>query len=262
MRQVTIVQTLVSIQGEGAGIGKPILLIRTGGCNLSCSFCDTKWANKKIKCDPFSINNTETPFILNQTNLQQYLDFIFEKFLNKYNIKTVLITGGEPFLNTDFISTFINTTNFDTYEIETNGTFSYDDEFGFIEEYSGEIQLNISPKVSQYKNKYGNDFKWLLDYLRLHKNKKMNISNSFLKFVYAKDLETDILDFIKKFKPKIPIYMSSLTPQNGSKKFLETYRKSCLDTLEFCLKTGYLYSPREHVFLFGDNREEFESLKL
>ena len=33
-----------SIQGEGILIGTPTIFIRTTGCNLRCSWCDTKYA--------------------------------------------------------------------------------------------------------------------------------------------------------------------------------------------------------------------------
>lgn len=256
-----ITQTLVSIQGEGFGIGRPILLIRFGGCNYQCSFCDSAWTNLPMDCDRFSpLNNKSTPFIVDENNIRKYIDYIQVKFLSKYNIRTVLFTGGETFLNVDFMREFINISNimeyFDTYEIETNGSLLYEND-RFIMEYSDKLQLNISPKQTECFDKYDVGFKYVLKNLKgLYKN-----SNSFLKFVYRRDLEEDILAFIKKFKPQIPIYMSSMTPQHGSENFLEEYRKSCLSTLEFCLKTGYKYSPREHVFLFGENREEFESTK-
>jgi len=34
----------VTIQGEGALIGKPIVFVRTGGCDYRCSWCDTLYA--------------------------------------------------------------------------------------------------------------------------------------------------------------------------------------------------------------------------
>ena len=33
-----------SLQGEGKWTGLPNIFIRTSGCNLRCSFCDTKYA--------------------------------------------------------------------------------------------------------------------------------------------------------------------------------------------------------------------------
>jgi hypothetical protein len=65
-------------------------LIRFGGCNFGCSFCDSSWTNKKINCNRFSpLNNFNTPFIIDLENIDSYIDFIQKKFLSKYNIKTV-----------------------------------------------------------------------------------------------------------------------------------------------------------------------------
>lgn len=267
MKPVKIMQTLVSIQGEGSGVGRPILLIRLGGCNLACPFCDSKWANKDGLYDLF-MNDEEikTPFRLDHSDVANYLEYVYKKFLSKYNIKTVLFTGGEPFLkeNVYFMDKFIEESKkmkyFNLYEIETNGTLLYNN-LHFLDKYDDLIQLNISPKVSHFFNEYTTEFKDVLTHLFCSQYK------AALKFVYSNDMESDILYFIKKFNPKIPIYMSSLTPTNEAQSddewndFLEKYRHNCLDTVEFCLKTGYLYSPREHVFLFGANREEFESLK-
>ncbi len=41
---MNICETFVSIQGEGLMMGVPTLFIRTAGCNLDCSWCDTKYA--------------------------------------------------------------------------------------------------------------------------------------------------------------------------------------------------------------------------
>ena len=262
--QSIVTQTLASIQGEGYGIGKPILLIRLNGCNYSCKFCDSSWTNLPINCVRFSFadDKIQTPFLIDEKNIHLYIEFIQKKFLDKYEIKTVLFTGGEPFLHTEFMSEFIAQTQamkyFDLYEIETNGSLLFDN-FNFIKEHRDSIQLNISPKPTEYAKYYGVGFKNVIDWIS-SLYEMASLKRSFLKFVYSKAYEQDIVSFIKKFQPEIPIYMSSLTPKNGTKDLINIYRSACLNTLEFCLKTGYRYSPREHVFLFGDNRNEFEAM--
>lgn len=259
-----VTQTLVSIQGEGKGVGKPILLIRFGGCQLACSMCDSSWTNKDIYCSEFSETNCKTPFKVERQSINNFVNYIQYKFLDKYEIETVLFTGGETFLNVELMALFIDSCStmnyFKTYEIETNGLLLYDN-MDFLNTYKDVIQLNISPKPQYYYDMYDERFKKVLKYISEDVfSNSYKIKDSFLKFVYHPDFQEKILSFIKKFNPQLPIYMSSFTPQHGSENFLEHYRLSCLETLDFCLQTGYRYSPREHVFLFGENREEFDSL--
>ena len=42
-----VVETFISINGEGARAGELAVFIRFQGCNLRCSYCDTMWANER-----------------------------------------------------------------------------------------------------------------------------------------------------------------------------------------------------------------------
>lgn len=45
-----VVEKFISINGEGRRSGELAVFIRFKGCNLNCSYCDTKWANEPA-CD-------------------------------------------------------------------------------------------------------------------------------------------------------------------------------------------------------------------
>ena len=92
-----------SLQGEGKTTGLPTVFIRLTGCNLRCSYCDTKYAYYKGK----ELETTE----------------IIEK-IEKYNCKNVCITGGEPLLQKD-IAEFTEKIKKLGYliKIDTNGTY-------------------------------------------------------------------------------------------------------------------------------------------
>ena len=66
-----------SLQGESTFSGLPCIFVRLSGCNLNCSWCDTRYAEKE--CHSMS--------------LEQILDRI-----GAYNCNLVEITGGEPLL--------------------------------------------------------------------------------------------------------------------------------------------------------------------
>jgi 7-carboxy-7-deazaguanine synthase len=90
-----------SIQGEGLLQGIPMVFIRMAGCNLRCSFCDTKYALK----------NGEKKGVVE-----------ILKEIQRYSCKKVCITGGEPFLQN--LSPLVKTLKDKKYYLtaETNGT--------------------------------------------------------------------------------------------------------------------------------------------
>ena len=93
-----------SIQGEGLLVGEPSIFLRFAGCNLRCSFCDTKYAYKQ---------GTEM-------SIQEILDEI-KKFACTY----ICLTGGEPLLQKD-TTKLIESLLQKNYKIclETNGSIS------------------------------------------------------------------------------------------------------------------------------------------
>jgi len=96
-----------SIQGEGKWTGLPNIFIRTTGCNLRCSYCDTKYAYT--------------------TGEKMSVEEIMKK-ISKYPCKHVCITGGEPLLqknNLDLIQTLVNKKY--KISIETNGSLSIEE---------------------------------------------------------------------------------------------------------------------------------------
>jgi len=96
-----------SIQGEGKWSGLPNIFIRTTGCNLRCSYCDTKYAYKNGK--------------------QMDINKIIKK-IKQYPCKNICLTGGEPLIQ-DEIKKLINTLIKNKYKIclETNGSQKIDD---------------------------------------------------------------------------------------------------------------------------------------
>lgn len=110
MAQYKVVEKFVSINGEGVLAGQPAVFIRFQGCNLSCSFCDTAWANEEAAA--FTLM-TE----------QQIKDYIKET-----GIKNVTLTGGEPLLVPDILQLLqlLAADQFLHIEIETNGSVALD----------------------------------------------------------------------------------------------------------------------------------------
>src|SRR5688572_20004036 len=72
-----ISEIFYSIQGEGELTGVPSVFVRTSGCNLRCTWCDTKYASWNPEGEELSI------------------DAIVEQ-VRTFPARHVVLTGGEP----------------------------------------------------------------------------------------------------------------------------------------------------------------------
>jgi 7-carboxy-7-deazaguanine synthase len=108
--RMPIAEAFVGINGEGLKSGAPATFFRFAGCNLSCNWCDTKWAN-----DPDCPVVYMTP------------EEIYHYALDK-GIPNITLTGGEPLIQPllpELLRFFIGDSYFST-EIETNGSLPLD----------------------------------------------------------------------------------------------------------------------------------------
>ncbi len=100
-----IAEYFTSINGEGQAAGELSVFIRFSGCNLQCSYCDTRWANKPGAAA---------------------LRFTAEELctiVRESNVHNVTLTGGEPLLQKDiaFLIELLGSQG-NRVEIETNGS--------------------------------------------------------------------------------------------------------------------------------------------
>jgi len=231
-----VTQVVKTIQGEGLNLGKPCLLIRLEGCNLKCPWCDSKFTNKK--------------------NSGKEIDIV--KLINDYNtvkhsyLNHIMITGGEPLLYQKEVNEIINSVSKNiNFEIETNGLLLNDDSL-----LNNNVVYNISPKLDvrfYYKKQ---NIKSLKDIIDLYINVLQPKPNYTFKFVYKKEWENDILEFLNNFIISNEIL---IMPYFDKK---EDFLKSNLDTIEFCIEYGYRYTPRQHIYLFGTDNSEYQKIEL
>ncbi len=280
MNKTIITQIIPTVQGEGPSVGTPVLLIRMGNCNLECEWCDTKWSNtlklKDIKKFNPKAKKVSLPIIVDETNIDNFINYINDQFLSKFAITTILLTGGEPLMNKEFVGSLIynkvsNLKNVTKIEIETNGTLLNDKtDYMLFYHWDKTIQINISPKLdpSYYRS---DKIKTIDDIIELFNNNRLISTDKIVekspttitwKFVYSKADEESIEKFIKEVPNVSLINIMPLTPDylNYEKEidFLEDFRKSSYDTLEYCMKTGYVFSPRMHVWVFNNFKHRAE----
>jgi 7-carboxy-7-deazaguanine synthase len=102
--KLPLVEEFFSLQGEGYHTGKAAYFIRLGGCDVGCSWCDSK----------FSWNPNIHPMV--DTNL------IIDHVLNS-GTDSVVVTGGEPLMwNLDYLCAGLKKKNISTF-IETSGAY-------------------------------------------------------------------------------------------------------------------------------------------
>src|SRR3954467_13587346 len=74
-----IAELFYSLQGEGSLLGVPSVFVRTSGCNLRCSWCDTPYTSWHPEGDTLS-----TAEVLQS--------------IRRYGCSHVVVTGGEPMI--------------------------------------------------------------------------------------------------------------------------------------------------------------------
>lgn len=109
--KILVNEIFQSIDGEGYHSGFPTVFFRTVGCNLRCSWCDSKYT--------FEPEEHSRWMSVDEAVLE----------VSSFDIKHITITGGEPLLeeNKEWMTEFIETLlryNF-VVDIETNGSIDY-----------------------------------------------------------------------------------------------------------------------------------------
>lgn len=102
-----VVENFVSINGESTHAGELAVFVRFKGCNLHCSYCDTKWAN-------------ESDVEFKSMSAEEICELV-----KNTGVKNVTLTGGEPLIQNE-IEVLIDRLMIqgNRVEIETNGSVS------------------------------------------------------------------------------------------------------------------------------------------
>lgn len=105
--RIPMVDIYETVEGEGTRAGYPTVFIRLFGCNLRCSWCDTKYSYPPYEADRMMT----IAEILEETS--------------SYQAKHVCVTGGEPLLYGErsriLLQELANTGRYVDIHVETNG---------------------------------------------------------------------------------------------------------------------------------------------
>ena len=214
-----------SVQGEGVLAGVPSVFVRTTGCNLRCSWCDTPYTSWKPEGEEVS------------------LDAIVDRVAAYAAARHVVITGGEPMIANDVVELserFRARSLHITFE--TAGTV--------FAPVACDL-MSISPKLAN--STPDGVFHDRHEQLRLQPEVLRRLTREYdyqLKFVVAREADLAEVQLIAKML-NAPADKVILMPEGISS---ETLSERGAWIAELCKTNGYRFGPRLHVYLYGNRR--------
>ena len=219
-----IAELFYSIQGEGALVGVPSVFVRTSGCNLRCSWCDTPYTSWQPEGTDLS--------------LQQILDEV-----KAHPARHVVVTGGEPMIAPDIIPL--------TEQLRAAGLHITVETAGTVFQPVACDLMSISPKLSNSTP----EGRWAAqhDRLRIQPDVLRELMGRYqyqLKFVIARpeDME-EVRDLVRELEADRERVI--LMPEGTH---VEHLRERGIWLAEICKDEGFRFSPRLHVDLWGNRR--------
>jgi len=224
---VLITEIFESIQGEGAGIGKPCIFVRVWGCNLRCRF-------DGVECDtPYAVYTEK-----NKALDSSALDVIDR--IQELTPKHIVWTGGEPTLYQDFIvDVMTGLIGEYTCEVETNGTKVLSEDLINVVDW---FNLSLKLKSSNQLNEH-------YDNVRVNDKAigSFPLGKTYFKFVInSKEDFFEVEELTKKYP--FPTY---LMPQGVTR---DEVIKNSEAVVDMCIKYDYRFSPREHIIIWDKKR--------
>jgi 7-carboxy-7-deazaguanine synthase len=223
-----IAEIFYSLQGEGALVGVPSVFVRTSGCNLRCTWCDTPYTSWQPSGEDFSVEQ-------------------IVQAVTAHPASHVVVTGGEPMIAPEIGALTGRLRQAGLHiTIETAGTVFAEVECDL---------MSISPKLKNSTPHERENGRWAAQHDRLRRQPEVlrNLVTRFayqLKFVIATPDDLDEVELICR-ELEAPHSLVLLMPE-GTKR--EIVQERGLWLAEICKQTGYRYSPRLHIDLWGDRR--------
>ncbi len=223
-----IAEIFYSIQGEGILLGMPSVFVRTSGCNLRCTWCDTPYTSWQPEGQNMSIEEVAGE-------------------VSRFPASHVVVTGGEPMISPEIVELTSKLRQAGLHiTVETAGT-------SFMPVACD--LMSISPKLANSTPRERENGRWAAQHERLRYQpdvlKRLMTDYEYqLKFVVA--AAEDLVE-IGRMQAELgaPKEKVLLMPEGVNSEVLRE-RGGWL--AEICKERGYRYSPRLHVDLWGDKR--------
>lgn len=220
-----------SLQGEGRLAGTPSVFVRTSGCNLRCTWCDTPYASWNPEGKNFSV-----------------AEIVAE--IERHPARHVVLTGGEPMIAKEMreLAAAIRAGG-RHITIETAATVAPDGIACDLASLSPKLR-NSTPDVAKagawserHEATRWNSAAvaaWLRDY------------DYQLKFVVASPEDVaEVESLLAQLPSPPPRHKVLLMPEGIS---AETLRARTTWLVGLCKDRGYRFAPRLHIEWFGNKR--------
>jgi 7-carboxy-7-deazaguanine synthase len=227
-----ICEIFYSLQGEGELTGVPSVFVRTSGCNLRCTWCDT----------PYASWNPEGE----QRSTAQILAAI-ESFPAA---RHVVLTGGEPMIAKEIrlLADAIKVSGRHV-TIETAATVAPDGIACDLASLSPKL-LNSAPDAIEHAawRKKHEATRWQPEVVRAW----IDRYPYQFKFVVSRPEDVEELEhMLGALKREVPRHKVLLMPEATT---LEKMRGRATWLGELCKARGYRYAHRLHIELYGNRR--------
>ncbi len=229
-----------SIQGEGPAIGRPRTFVRLSGCNLHCVWCDTAYTWNWVGT-PFA-HERSAKFDPSREMVKLSVGEAADRIRGLAS-EGVVITGGEPLLQTDAVIELIDALRAHDpralIEIETNGSIvPGGDLIDRIDHFV------VSPKLAHS----GNDAAIALKPEALRRFAE--IGSASLKFVCKNASDVGAAAAIAD-EYGFGAQRVYIMPEGTTSEAIHARGPTLIDAT---LAHGFNYSDRLHIHLFGQKR--------
>jgi 7-carboxy-7-deazaguanine synthase len=220
-----IAELFYSLQGEGSLVGVPSVFIRTSGCNLRCSWCDTPYTSWQPE------------------GSDQELDQILSAVQSFGPARHVVVTGGEPMIAPEIVPL--------TERLRALGMHITIETAGTVFQPVACDLMSISPKLSN--STPSGPWAARHEQLRIQKPVLAELMGRYayqLKFVIAKPDDLDeVWDLVTDLQADRERVI--LMPEGVDRGELQL---RSLWLAEAAKMEGVRFSPRLHVDLWGNQR--------
>ena len=223
-----IAEIFYSIQGEGMLAGVPSVFVRTSGCNLRCTWCDTPYTSWKPE-------GRDMP-----------LDAILAE-ARGHDAAHVVVTGGEPMIVDDIVPL--------TRAMKDSGLHVTIETAGTVLQPVACDLMSISPKLANSTPHDREEGRWAAQHDRLRYQpevlKKLMADYAYqLKFVVAAPEDLEEIEIILK-ETSADRSRVVLMPEGTD---AETLRHRGRWLADICKRERFRYGPRLHIDLYGNQR--------